>query len=189
MLTFAAGEGTVDGERLTSSRENVGDSTVVGGGKSARAPYYSRPGARRRTLRAEEPRPLRGSGARPPTVAHGVAIRALDAVLPWSVHGALDVRLMKMDVQGFECRALAGAVDLVTSGSVRALVTEVTPSMLKEHGCEYWRLRWLVSRLGMAVTNHSYLSGHKLVSSLTPSAGNGLPGNTEVNLVAHAAVY
>lgn len=94
-----------------------------------------------------------------------------------------------MQVQGYECRALAGAVQLFTSSGVQALVTEVTPSMLQAQGCDFWKLQWLISRLGMQVTNHSFLSGHQLVPSLTPSAGNGLPGSTEVNQVALAAAY
>ena len=80
-------------------------------------------------------------------------------------------------------------MQLFTSGGVQALVTEVTPAMLQAQGCSFWKLRWLVSRLGMQVTNHSFLSGHELIPSLTPSAGNGLPGGTEVNQVALAATY
>ncbi|EOD10470.1 hypothetical protein EMIHUDRAFT_215691 [Emiliania huxleyi CCMP1516] len=95
---------------------NSGDSMVVGEGE-ARA---SSTASSRHKFR------LQGT----------VRIHTLDDLLPIGTPAAPGiVPLMKMDVQGYECRALQGMQRLLSSRSVSAIVTEVSLPHLKRAQC------------------------------------------------------
>lgn len=83
-------------------------------------------------------------GAAPPEFAplghrpaEAVAMRTLDEVL-WprtAPRAAPRVALLKLDVEGFECKVLGGARRLLAAGAIGVLKVEVFDSMLRLQGC------------------------------------------------------
>jgi len=65
-----------------------------------------------------------------------VEVHQLDDLLKLSIASEqgshLNVSLMKVDTQGFECRALKGSVALLTSGAVESVVCELSKAMLRQ---------------------------------------------------------
>lgn len=61
-------------------------------------------------------------------------VRQLDAIFPTRLPAA-SFRLMKLDVQGFECRALDGMRRLLQQHAVQAIVTELSVPHLEAQGC------------------------------------------------------
>lgn len=68
-----------------------------------------------------------------------VHVRPLDEVFGRAASSATTtrgaIRLMKLDVQGYECRALDGARRLFSEQTVQAIVTEVSEPHLAAQGC------------------------------------------------------
>ena len=65
-------------------------------------------------------------------VAQVATILPLDDLFP---EGLGCARLMKLDVQGFECRVMAGAKRALRTSRLRAVVAEVTPAALSAQCC------------------------------------------------------
>ena len=87
-----------------------------------------------------------------------VTIHALDELVPPVLSGPrptparlAHVPLMKMDVQGYECRALTGMRRLLGSRTVDAIFTEVSLPHLKRAGCSKEGLLGLLARSGYRV--------------------------------------
>lgn len=60
------------------------------------------------------------------------------------------VRLMKLDVQGFECRALGGALSVLLSGSVQSIIAE-TSKMLRRQNCSANQMRAFLRNFGFSI--------------------------------------
>ena len=78
-----------------------------------------------------------------------VDVYPLDALFPQLFLPAT-VRLMKLDVQGFECKALLGAAALLLSGSVKTVMAE-TSKLLRRHKCSASGLRQLLRLAGFSI--------------------------------------
>lgn len=79
------------------------------------------------------------------------------------------VHLMKLDIQGFECRALQGATSLLLSGSVKSIIAE-TSKVLKRQLCTRKLLR-----------DYLRAAGYRIVSQ----GGQAKGPTTESSMVAH----
>ena len=69
---------------------------------------------------------------------HETTILPLDSVFP---HGLGCARLMKLDVQGFECKVLAGAQRALRTSQLRAVAAETTNTVLGAQCCSGAYLR------------------------------------------------
>lgn len=78
-----------------------------------------------------------------------VQVYRLDDLLP-QLPLPEPVRLMKIDVQGFECKAIRGAAALLLSGSVHAIIAE-TSKLLKRQGCSAPQLRAYLRAAGFSI--------------------------------------
>lgn len=76
-----------------------------------------------------------------------VEARALDKILPAS----LKVAIMKVDIEGHECRAVEGLQRLLSSGRVGRLAIEFTAQYLRKAGCSPTMLGGLLSWYGFHV--------------------------------------
>jgi FkbM family methyltransferase len=71
-------------------------------------------------------------------LSKAVPVRVLDAIFNASARAPMPagfIRLLKLDVQGFECRALAGMSRLLAGAAVQAIKTEVSKPHLEAQGC------------------------------------------------------
>ena len=75
-----------------------------------------------------------------------VHVVPLDTLFP-----SLDVRLAKIDVQGFECRAIRGMRSLVNSGSVGTIKVELAARWLTRQGCAVDTIWDLIEGAGFLV--------------------------------------
>lgn len=78
-----------------------------------------------------------------------VQVYRLDDLLP-QLPLPEPVRLMKIDIQGFECKAIRGAAALLLSGSVHAIIAE-TSKLLKRQGCSAPQLRAYLRAAGFSI--------------------------------------
>ena len=78
-----------------------------------------------------------------------VDVYPLDDIFPQPFVPAT-VRLMKLDVQGFECKALLGAAALLLSGTVRTVMAE-TSKLLRRQKCSAAGLRQLLRLAGFSI--------------------------------------
>lgn len=53
--------------------------------------------------------------------------------------------------QGFECKVIQGAVQLLMSGAVRMIVAELSGRLLNRHNCTTRHLHWLLTHVGFNV--------------------------------------
>ena len=166
---------------LFADTANSGDSIVVGRGE----PSATSTASRRHTYRSQG----------------FVTIHPLDELMPpeadphasttppgssTAVHDRVPVHvpLMKIDVQGYECRALQGMHRLLTSRALGAIFTEVSLPHLARAGCSQQGLLDLLNRHDYQVKNPNGPRGHwswdilaRLISDNTqggsrvPSAG------------------
>ena len=60
------------------------------------------------------------------------------------------VRLMKLDVQGFECHTLGGAMSMLLSGSIQRIVAE-TSKMLRRQNCSAEQMRKFLRAIGYSI--------------------------------------
>lgn len=101
--------------------------------------------------------------------AESITIRTLDAVLApllATLPAAQHAMMMKVDTQGFECRVLGGAPQLLRS--VQALVTEVDEKFLAPQNCSAAMLEDHVRRSGFnEVKTHKSMSEASLVALRT----------------------
>lgn len=87
-------------------------------------------------------------GDRRDFIAHELQVRPLDTIFPELPH----TPLMKLDVQGFECRVLEGAHSLLRSGRIHAISLEVSSPHQAPQGCNRARLRALLEPAGYRVS-------------------------------------
>jgi hypothetical protein len=99
-----------------------------------------------------------------------ITVRRLDAVL----HPSIDVALFKLDVEGFECKALDGMGVLLQR--VNILRTEVAPHLLTPHGCA---TAGLMDRLRKAFSRVLDVNGKAFANGALPFQ-NDAPGFAEV---------
>jgi FkbM family methyltransferase len=78
-----------------------------------------------------------------------VDVYPLDTLFP-EVPLTMPVYLMKLDIQGFECRALRGASALLLSGGVHRVAAE-TSKMLKQQKCSAPMMRAFLRRAGYSI--------------------------------------
>jgi len=76
-----------------------------------------------------------------------IQIKALDSL---NVANHLDIPLMKMDIQGFECKAIAGMPQ--TLSKVRNVFTEVAPRWLQAQNCSGSELVNMLEDTGFSVS-------------------------------------
>ena len=116
VVVFPIGAGNVPLEhaQLYTERGNLGNTVV--GTRHADACNTLDQACLRRVTRA----------------AQTTTILPLDNVFP---EGLGCARLMKLDVQGFECKVMAGAKRVLRTSRLRAVVAEVTPAALSAQCC------------------------------------------------------
>ena len=90
-----------------------------------------------------------------------------------AVHGAVLVPLMKIDVQGYECRALQGMQRLLTSRALGAIFTEVSLPHLARAGCSQQGLLYLLNRHQYQVKNPNGPRGWDILLELGHPTGAG----------------
>ena len=71
------------------------------------------------------------------------------------------VWLMKLDVQGFECRALDGALSMLLAGSVQSIVAE-TSQMLKRQNCSAFMMQEFLRRAGYSIVSGKRLTANEV---------------------------
>ena len=83
------------------------------------------------------------------TAAQRILVRTLDSVL-WPEHTAPPptVLLLKLDVEGFECKALRGMRRLLHARAIRFIKTEVFDYGLRQQGCSGIELQRLLASAG-----------------------------------------
>ena len=70
-----------------------------------------------------------------------ILVSTLDSQMwPDSTAPAPRIALLKMDVQGYECRLLAGAQRLLAARAIRTVKLEVAPRWLRKQGCSAMEL-------------------------------------------------
>jgi hypothetical protein len=114
VIPIGAGNVRLDYAQLYTERGNLGNTVV--GMRHADACNALDQACLRRVTRA----------------AQVTTILPLDDVFP---DGFGCARLMKLDVQGFECRVMAGAKRALRTSRLRAVVAEVTPAALSAQCC------------------------------------------------------
>ena len=110
---------------------------------------------------------LTAGQAHPNASVPTVDVYPLDALFP-EVPLAMPVRLMKLDVQGFECKALLGAMAMLVSGTVHTVMAE-TSKLLRQHKCSAPKMRELLRLVGF---------------SIVQTGGSGVATGSEVVTVA-----
>ena len=134
VAVFPIGLGnSTSSKELFADTKNSGDSMIIGSGEAGASSTTSR-----RHKFASQGR---------------VTIHALDELMPWS-GAALKpsiIPLMKVDVQGFECRALAGMQRLLGYRAVDAIFTEVSRPHLARARCSQEGLLGILRDFGYQV--------------------------------------
>jgi hypothetical protein len=69
------------------------------------------------------------------SVFYPVQVRTLDSVIYNDFVGRSIISVMKVDVQGFECRALSGMKRLTLGDAISTLAIEIANGWLKAQGC------------------------------------------------------
>ena len=82
---------------------------------------------------------------------HEIAVRTIDHLFPLG----LDVHLLKMDIQGYECNAIGGMQRFFRRSRVQQLHTEVSAKHLRAHGCNETRLLELVGEHFTSFVHHN----------------------------------
>ena len=114
VFTIGAGSVPLEHAQLYAERGNLGNTVV--GMRHADACNAQDHACLRRVTRATQ----------------AATILPLDTVFP---EGLGCARLMKLDVQGFECRVMAGTKRALRTSGLRAVVAEVTPAALAAQCC------------------------------------------------------
>ena len=97
-------------------------------------------------------------------------VMPLDELLPFGL-GA--VQMMKMDVQGFECKVLEGARNVLANGQrLSGVVTEVTAAMLSRQCCGVQWLLHLLHLSGWEVKCNHRWGDSRMCTSLSPWAAS-----------------
>ena len=91
-----------------------------------------------------------------------IEVRNFDAIFP----NGLDVHLLKMDVQGSECRALQGMTRHLAQRRVNALWSELSPKHLKALGCNEDELLGLIRSAWPKVTLGSQRGSERSITAL-----------------------
>lgn len=83
-----------------------------------------------------------------------IRVQPLDSLLP-RVAGQAPIRLMKLDVQGFECKVIKGALQLLMAGTVQTIIAELSEALLLQHECSAFRLKRLLTRVGFNIVRET----------------------------------
>jgi FkbM family methyltransferase len=83
---------------------------------------------------------------------HNIMVRRLDDIFPKSIH----VRLMKVDVQGYECEVLRGAKAVL--GHIKSISVEADDRFLRAQGCGTRQLHDTLTTSGFDVSTQRTLT-------------------------------
>ena len=93
--------------------------------------------------------PIKDHAKQNMTTTYPILVRRVDDLVA-DMSGFV-IRSLKLDVQGYECKALLGMRRLLTAGVVRAATLEMADTWLKPNGCSSDLLLGLLSSFGFLV--------------------------------------
>ena len=115
-----------------------------------------------------------------------ILVSTLDSRMwPDSTAPAPRIALLKMDVQGYECRLLAGAQRLLAARAIRTVKLEVAPRWLRKQGCSAMELYTKLRGAGF----HLWMKPGSQAEVLTTSSVGAGPPTHAYRLRATAADF